>query len=137
MKKMLPFLFVSLLSTTAFSQAPKGANLILVSGVGYDQVLNALLDKGYFIRKKDTELFTASTEPRRLKNGSNYVIRVRIKDSTAYLSGEVFTEYVHFADEKYVPAVNKGLGGNPEKETFKKVNEFAVSLRGTVDYRKQ
>ena len=137
MKKMLPFFFVSLLTSTAFSQAPKGTNLILVKAVGYDQVLTALLDKGYFIRKKDAELFTASTEPRRLKNGSAYVIRVRVKDSTAYLSGEVFTEYVHFADDKYVPAVNKGLGGNPEKESFKRVNEFAESLGGTIDYRKQ
>ena len=137
MKKMLPFFFVSLLTSTAFSQAPKGTNLILVKAVGYDQVLTALLDKGYFIRKKDAELFTASTEPRRLKNGSTYVIRVRVKDSTAYLSGEVFTEYVHFADEKYVPSVNKGMGGNPEKESFKRVNEFAESLGGPIDYRKQ
>ena len=40
------------------------ANMIVVKNVGFNEVCNALLDSGYNIEKKDTELKTVRTEPR-------------------------------------------------------------------------
>jgi len=128
-----------LFSLTIFSQAPKGANVIVVKNIGYDELLNALLDKGYFIDKKDTVLKIASTERKQLSKqdpSSNYLIRVRVKDSTAYISGEVNIVYFTntFKDEKYVPAEISQFKWSPERQVFDKMEEFAKGLQKEIAY---
>ena len=79
-----------MLPCVAYSQMiPPKAKTIVVKGVTFTEVLNALLDKGYGIEKKDTDLQTARTEAikyPRYWNGA-YKINVRVKDSTAYFTG--------------------------------------------------
>ncbi len=65
------------------------ANTIVVKGVTFMQVCNALLDSGWTIEKKDNDLLTVKTESKafpRYWNGV-FCITVRIKDSAAYIGG--------------------------------------------------
>src|SRR5690349_15420436 len=138
MRPALLLLFI-LSSLTIFSQAPKGANVIVVKNIGYEELLNALLDKGYFIAKKDNELKIASTERRQLSNidpSSNFLIRVRVKDSTAYIYGEVNIVYssAGFNDEKYVAVENDGMKFSQKQQAFTKIDEFARGLQKEITY---
>ncbi len=79
------FLFVYL---PVFSQQ-KGDKTIIVKGVSFMEVCTNLLDKGYSIDKKDTELQTVKTEETQYPKfwNAKYRINVRVKDSVAYISG--------------------------------------------------
>jgi hypothetical protein len=128
------------ISLTLFSQAPRGANLIIIKNINYDELLNALLDKGYFIAKKDAALGIASTERRQVSKAdpsSSYLIRVRVKDSVAYISGEVNIDYATIKDERFAPAQNKGLKWNAQRLAFEKMEDFAGSLGREISYSTQ
>jgi hypothetical protein len=90
MKKLFFFLFIPLF---AISQEPqKGDNTIVVNGVGFTQIKNALLDSGYFIAEQNADDGTIVTKARNADNGRIFgqrldryhiIIYVRVKDSVA------------------------------------------------------
>lgn len=111
---------------------PKNSNLILVKGVTFNQVLNILLDKGYFIDKKENDIQTAKTEPKQMGNGVwNYFVQIRVRDSTAFIYGQV---KFNGRNEEYSPIVNKGIKGGPQREGFRRLNEIALALKGEISY---
>lgn len=79
-------LFLSLKLTA--QNIPCGTTAISLKGVDFKSVCLSLLDSGYIIDKKDTELRTVSTAPRRLPSRYNatYTIYARFKDSLAIFS---------------------------------------------------
>lgn len=86
--KTLLFLLIPM---AVFGQPPVKSNAIKVSGVGFMEACNKLLDLGYGIEKKDNELQTASTEWKEYKTAWNaeYTIRIRVTDSVLTITGFV------------------------------------------------
>lgn len=129
---------LTLFSLVSNSQAiPKGANMIVVKEVGFNQVVNTLLDLGYFIDKKDSEFETVITQPRAVDNGVwSYFVQVRVKDSTAYVSGQLKVKVTPFGNgaDTYSQIEYRGMKGSPNKEGFSKLEDIAKALKGTVSY---
>lgn len=138
----MKLLFLLLIPSLCLSQ-PKGAKTIIVKGVGFFEICNALLDSGYVIEKKDNELQTAVTELRVYPRYFNayYKINIRVKDSTAYISGS-FTGPGKtgglFKDEPIENMINKkgkvlktSISGYP----FSLLYEFAASFKKEIDFK--
>lgn len=124
------FLFVYL---PVFSQQ-KGDKTIIVKGVSFMEVCTNLLDKGYSIDKKDTELQTVKTEEKQYPKfwNAKYRINVRVKDSVAYISG-TFTvadgqlfkdDPIEFTTNKKGEPYSKHIATYP----FLLIKEFAETL---------
>ena len=87
MKKL--FLILSLAIAANGMAQVKGDNTILVSGVTFKQVVNALLDEGFKIEKIDSNYNTVRTEwKEHVKYSFNYYFDIRVKDSTASITGQ-------------------------------------------------
>lgn len=134
---LISFILVSQLSV--FSQnILKDANVIIVKGVDFKEVCNALLDSGYTIDKKDNELQTASTEAKSYPKywSLNYVVNIRIKDSSAYISGKIYGSPLI----NYEPIFNhcKKSGQTYPKSAygypFILLNNFALGFKKEVSY---
>jgi hypothetical protein len=67
---------------------PCGTTAIIIRNVTFNNVCMVLLDSGYSIDKKDADLQTVSTQPRRYPKRfkATYVVNVRVKDSVAYFT---------------------------------------------------
>lgn len=139
--KLLLILFALLPFIINAQNIPKDANVIIVKKVGFLEVCNALLDSGYTISKKDNELQTVSTESKlypKLYNAT-YKINIRVKDSTAYISGTVTAPpggglYVNeplfnHTNRKGV-TFPKSMFGYP----FLLLNNFAQSFKKEISY---
>lgn len=104
MKYTLLFL---LLPVTGLAQTtiPPGAKTIIVKGVAFSEVCNALLDSGYSLEKKDAELQVVRTEPKVYPKYWNaaYKINIRVKDSVAYITGTFTAPY----EQIFTSAANK------------------------------
>jgi len=131
-----------ILPTSLLAQSiPPKANTILVHGVTFAGVCNALLDSGYKISKKDNDLQTVETEERHYPNKWNatYRIEIRIKDSVAIITA-LFTAPPGgglFLNEPAFYRTKKN--GEPQLESlqtvaFLSVNRFATSLSRDVSY---
>jgi len=138
MKSIITFVLV-FFSLTAFSQnILKDANTIIVKGVNFKEVCNALLDSGYTIDKKDNDLQTASTEPKSYPKYWNlkYVISIRIKDSSAYISGKIYgspllnNEPIFNHCKKNGETYPKSAYGYP----FILLNNFALGFKKEIFY---
>jgi hypothetical protein len=118
------------------------ANTIIVKGVSFTQVCNALLDSGWAIEKKDNELQTVKTEFKpypRLWNGV-FCITVRVKDSIAYIGG-LFTIAGGqlFKNEKAFNQTNRK--GETHKKSasaypFLLINQWARVFNKELTYQK-
>ena len=73
MKKIFTLLFALSFAILGTAQIPKGSTTIKVEGVSFNQVLNALLEAGYFIEMKDAELQIAKTSPQSLFKGTFFI----------------------------------------------------------------
>lgn len=143
MKQIFLLLFFIPLLCGAQNAMP-GANVILIKGVNFLSVCNALLDSGYVIAQKDNDLMTARTEDRKYPRGWNavYHIEIRIKDSVAYVSGK-FTAPPGgglFKDEPISNVTNKR--GEPKRNSlagipFELMNTFAQGLGRSISYAKE
>lgn len=119
------------------------ANTIVLHNTSFKEICNALLDFNYLIEKKDNDLETVRTEPVKFKKywNATYVIYVRVKDSTAYITGIVTAADGGLV--KDMPIYNhtnkrgepypKSLYGYP----FSILNEFALSFKKRVSYEKR
>lgn len=153
MKKLL-FLFFPI--SVLAQEIPPKAKVIVIKNMGYQQVLDALLTKGYEIESRDAELKTVRTGAivyPRYWNGA-YKINVRVKDSVAYFSGIYLCPYEtqltsllvgvklneakwdnnHFiynrTNKKGQPQV-KSMEGYP----FWLMNDFVKTLSTEIEYR--
>jgi len=120
---------------------PKDANTIVVKKVGFLEVCNALLDSGYIISKKDNELQTVSTENKEYPKlwSAAYKIDIRIKDSTAYISGTVTAPPGGglYINEPLFNHTNKKGITYPKSMfgyAFLLVNDFALSFKKEITY---
>lgn len=102
---MKVLIIIFFLPFAAAGQVLPNANTIIVKGVGFGQVCNALLDSGYVIDKKDNDLQTVRTESKEYPKMYNaaYKISVRVKDSVAYITGTFIAPY----DQFLTPAAGK------------------------------
>lgn len=131
---------------------PLNSNLIVVHGVDFKQVVNRLLDSGYFIKKIDSNFNTAETELQEFNNNGvmqQMFLRVRVKDSTAFISG--LFGFRDNSDGRYQPgSIAAAIGGveNPianvkawkkrKKPTpFTMMNNYALSFNKPVEYLTQ
>jgi len=137
---------------------PPKANVIIVKNVSFLEMCNSLLDAGYGIEKKDPELQIVQTEPIRYPKYYNgaYKIKIRIKDSTAYVSGIYQCPYetqftslllgtniqpgkwdnkdrIFHHTNKKGQTLTKSIPGYP----FLLMNDFAESLNKTIEYMKE
>jgi hypothetical protein len=141
----MKYLIVSmcLLPVYCFSQnIPKDANTIIVKGVGFLQVCNNLLDSGWVIEKKDSELQTVRTESRDYPKywSAKYCITIRVKDSVAYIgglftlgSGEIYKgEPVSNQTNKKGITYPKSAFSYP----FLLINQWAKSFNKEITYQK-
>ena len=120
---------------------PKDADVIIVKKVGFLEVCNALLDSGYTISKKDNELQTVSTENKEYPKlwNATYKINIRIKDSTAYISGTVITPPgggLYFNEPLFNHTNKKGVT-YPKSlfgYAFLLINNFALSFNKEITY---
>jgi hypothetical protein len=123
----------------------KNDNTIIVKGVSFEQVVNALLDSGYHIEKMDKEYRTIKTEYRELCDNClpQLYFDIRVKDSTATISGKwrsnlngIFglkTERDN--NSAYIFPIKNEKDKVPKK-CFNKMNDFAKSLNGQITYAK-
>lgn len=130
-------LSVALFFSTGILAQSKGDNTIIVGGVDFATVCSALLDAGFAIEKKDSDLQTAKTE---LKAGSGknkwmkLLFNARVKDSTLYLTGQWYNTLSGGPVESEVQPIANTFG-NP-KSCFKEMNAFALSFGKPITYKK-
>jgi hypothetical protein len=117
---------------------PKNATTIIIQGVDLKTVTTAMLDMGYFIDKYEPELGTAITLEKEFKNGIWYLkLKVRVKDSTAFISGDLKVMISPFGDagKTFDPVVNRGMKGSPYKTSFGQMMKLAASLNKPTTYK--
>ena len=137
---------------TSFTQSiPNKANLIKVKVLSFSQVCNTLLDSGYTIEKRDVDLQTVSTEMREYSKSYNaaYKIRVRVKDSVAYISAaftapwwDPFTKSASKTDPLWKDVRSVYLVDNKGRQKsktlhyypFQKMVRIAEALGGSIEY---
>lgn len=142
---MKRLLLILLLPVAAFSQDPaKGDNIILVKNVNFSKASSVLLDAGYTFKTKDTADQILLTELMPYPGGGlNYCIRLRVKDSTAYLSGQWKMNFQvragMFASDpnELMESCYRGWRTGGYRMAFSKLQEVALKLGGTVSYAKQ
>jgi hypothetical protein len=151
-RTLLLMLLLPGLVKSQISSIPPKANQIIIQGVGFTELCTRLLDAGYQIEKRDTELQTVKTEPKIYPKSWNaaYKISARIKDSTAILSVTYTAPWnksllgtnsdplwkddqsYHHTNKKGV-TYPKSLMGMP----FMLTNEFALSFGKPIEYKIQ
>lgn len=137
--------FILLVPILAYSQG-KGDNTVIVKGVGFLQVCNALLDAGFIIDKKDDGLQTAKTEFKTGKGKNKWMkllLTVRVKDSSVIITGQWYNTMgigskILGQEQTIENSTYKieNTSGNP-KACFKEMKNFALSLNKPVEYSKQ
>lgn len=140
------FYFLLLLSSISASSQEKGVNTIKVSGIGFLQVCNALLDAGYMIERKDNDLQTAKTEFKEGVGKNNHMklsLLIHVRDSIVTITGlwynSLFIGSKLFGQEQTIEnstsRIENTSGNN--KNCFKEMNRFALSLNKPIEYLKQ
>src|SRR6478735_5573081 len=84
---LIAFIFFSF--TASAQDIPKKANTIIAKGISFNEVINQLLDKGYFVDKADTafNLITTKETTCKLNKGVFVTYMIRIKDSSVIIKG--------------------------------------------------
>jgi hypothetical protein len=144
MKVVFIFILFAYCSNCVAQNILKDANVITVKGVSFNEVCNALLDSGYVIDKKDSELQTVRTEKKKFPKywKAIYTVNIRVKDSIAYISGLLTSppEGGLFVDQPISNHTNskgktfpKSMYGYP----FLLLNDFALGFKKEVGYLKK
>jgi hypothetical protein len=145
--KMLLLSLAACFSTVLYAQIPKDANMIIVKGVTFKEAINRLLDSNYSISKIDSNYQTTSTEYKQYSKGREKVsIHVRIKDSTAYITGTFRygekSDYMEgslgwLAAGGDNPIANIKQWQKKQISPFTVLNNYALSFGKPVEYTKQ
>jgi hypothetical protein len=143
MKRLVILLLAWILVLPALGQAiPPKVNTIIVTGVTFSEVCNALLDARYAIDRKDSDLQTIRTEAKAYPKywNATYIINVRVKDSTAYITGTAtVADGQLFKDEPIYNQTDRKGATQPKSMfgyAFLLLNEFAQSFKREVSYQK-
>jgi hypothetical protein len=140
MKILLLLLFIPLIS---FSQN-KNDNVIIAQKVFLKQVVDTLLDHGYLIDRIDSNYNTLKTDYKKLCSDCvpEIMFNVRIKDSTAYISGKWRSNGGLFGnvlsgnnDYIYFDIMNEK--SKVPKHCFLEMDKIAKLLSSNVTYSKQ
>lgn len=150
MNKILLILSCAFLTLSASSQdIPIKANIILVHGVSFKEVVNTLLDRGYSISKIDSNFNTVETEPKDIPNQGmvqQMILKVRVKDSITTITG--LFGFPANTNNQYragslgamiagvdMPIANFKMWGKRKKPTaWTVMNNFALSFNKPVEY---
>jgi len=129
-----------LLSSTAQT---KGANTIKVIGVTFKEAVDKLLDAGYVPEKIDSNFQTVKTEFK-ISEGKNKNVQlslfVRIKDSTAIITGKTFNSGMVGATlfgtqiSKDAATLDIENSSGTFKKVFSEMNSFALSFKKPIEY---
>lgn len=131
-------------SISVAQEIPKHTNAISVKSVSFNDIALALTEAGYFIDKKDSALGTIITLPKQnirvSSNNGNVIIQVRIKDSTAIITGqynwnvEAKTGFLNNDFRTYETIEKRGMKGSLFLQAFNRLNDFALSFKKEVTY---
>jgi hypothetical protein len=137
MKYLLGLLLI--ISTTIKAQIPKNANAIEVQGVTFREVVSRLLDSNYTIAKIDSNYQTAETAPKYWNNPYTMVVKVRVKDSTATITGTF--RYGNKEDYQqgsisWIAAGSDNTIANIKQWEHKRTNPFALMNRIALSFGK-
>jgi len=139
MRKLLQIIAGIILFSFTASAQPKGATTIIVKGVDYKMVTDAIMDNGYFIENNNPDLGTATTMERSYGNGVwLLIIQARVKDSTAYITGKIKVMLGPFGPPELLswdPVENKGMKKSPLKLAFAELVKVALSLNKPMEYK--
>lgn len=124
-------LFLLLLPVFGLSQ-PKNCNVIKVSGVGFNECIEKLLDMGYTIEKKDEAFQTATTDKATVVLSNYYWINVRVKDSVLWVTSK--TEWWLLGYKQMSQGINAGGKNLSPRITFTKMNDFAKAFDRPIEY---
>lgn len=127
-------------------EAPKKANTIIVTGVTFTQCAATLTELNYFIDKKDEGLGTIVTLARaadqtgtnflqlnkNIKRYLNIVLFIRVKDSTAIITGKWNASKIDEAGFESIS--NYGMKGSVPKMAFEAMKDFSTALKGQINY---
>jgi hypothetical protein len=142
MKKFFLLLLFSPFLSKIKAQPPKGAKIIFVKGCTYRQAINALINQGIIIEKKDSidqTILTAFIS----QKAYSYRLYLRVTDSATLISGQLkLNESFRFLNASSDPNTtyeiqNKGMKGSELRHAWEKMQEFANSLKGDVTYLKE
>jgi hypothetical protein len=122
-------------------EPPKGSNEIIVKGISYQDALQHLMDLGYIIDKHDAELGQITTAPKADKNGYSRIFAIRVKDSTAFITGTynlnmTFGSSLMKQNSSYDPIQYTGWKTGANRIEFGYMDELARAMGGTVTYGK-
>jgi hypothetical protein len=139
MKFIIAFLFSVFVFFAQCQEAPKGSNMIIAKGVSFKTTVDKVFDLGFFIDRQDSTIGTIITTAKEFENGVWYfILQIRIKDSVAYISGQVkYLITISGLPPEYGPVINKGMKGSAYRVAFGKMDELAKSLSKDVSYKKQ
>lgn len=142
MKPIIVLCCVFLIAISVNAQ-PKGASTIRVLGVTFDELTNALLDKGFQFDRVDSNLLALRTD---FIDGSGknkwikYRIIARVKDSTAIIVGEwyntLFIGHKLLGQEQTIENSTYKIEystGAPKK-CFIEMDNFAKTFNKPVEY---
>ena len=135
----MKLLFLLLLPFFSIAQQ-KGANVIKVSNVSFDQCVSALIADGFIIDRIDKEYKVITTKPLEVKKaGTVIILQVNQKDSALMIRGQLSETIGLVIGGQNIKSessriVNKGMRGSVNKLCFDRMNDFARSLGGEVSY---
>lgn len=145
MKILIPIALFFAVGPLSAQGIPKHTNTIIVKQIGFNEISMALVDAGYFIDKRDSSLGTIITIPRHgLRVNSidgNVIIRIRVKDSTAFITGMYNMDIVlkarltDYDFRDYEKIEKRGMKGSAYMQAFDKLNGFALSLQKETTYQ--
>ncbi len=89
-KKMVTIFFLILFLPLLCISQNRNDNLIVSKGIGFNQIVEILLDNGYNIDKIDSNYKTLKTEYKKLCSDCipEIMLEVRVKDSIAFMKGK-------------------------------------------------
>lgn len=135
MKTILTILFIGFLNTQA---QPKNTNTIIVKDVTFDQIAQTLTDQNIAIKNKDAQTGTITTDAIKYRKGSGTMaLFIRVKDSTAYISGTFDPQVTIFNQHSSIYQIEyRGWKGSDLLLAFQRMQAIAEGLRAEIYYAK-
>jgi hypothetical protein len=141
--------FLLLIPILGHSQEPPaGTNQITISGVNFIQVVDSIQSEGYEIKWLDDNYKTVRTtfreapDPRGRRSSYVYVsLRLKVKDSTAFLTAKWYNAVFLNAHDAYEPIDSELQNvewafGDALQLAFRQMEAFAKSFGKPLSYSK-
>lgn len=120
-----------LIPFAVLGQAPKKTNTIIVTTEkSYQDIAKALILGGYAIKSSDEAIGLLVTDDKSERR-YRYYLSMNLIDGQIVITGKFVVPSI---DDTYESIVNRGGKGSAFKESFLKMEAFAVSLGGELRY---